>query len=281
MNGDHELGGHLNHVPGAPVPDSPNDEGEGSNRVFRVLFFAGVTGVLAMLFVGLYVYWQLSRGLPRIITLADYRPYGVTQVVTVEDEKEEIVGEFYKERRYIRTYEEIPPMVAQAFIAAEDDRFFDHKGISLTAILRASIANFRAGHVVQGGSTITQQVAKSLFLTPERSYIRKIKEAILASRIESNLTKEQILFLYLNQIYLGHGAYGVEAASRAYFRKTATEISLGEAALLAGLPRAPSAFSPFSNPSRAKQRQIYVLKRMFENGFVTQEQMMDAISKPV
>ncbi|MCC7440137.1 MAG: PBP1A family penicillin-binding protein [Bdellovibrionales bacterium] len=263
-----------------PAEEVVAEEPRGT-RLVKVLFFAGVTAALGGLFLSLYLYWQLSRGLPRIISLADYRPYGVTKVVTLEEDQEKILGEFYKERRYVVKYEDFPPLVSQSFIAAEDDRFFEHKGISLSAILRASIANFRAGYVVQGGSTITQQVAKSLFLTPERSYIRKIKEAILASRIESNLTKEQILFLYLNQIYLGHGAYGVEAAGRAYFRKSTPELTLGELALLAGLPRAPSAFNPFTNPSRAKQRQLYVLKRMNESGFITQEQMMEAASKPL
>ncbi|HTL11187.1 MAG TPA: transglycosylase domain-containing protein, partial [Bdellovibrionota bacterium] len=258
------------------VAEDPRD-----TRMVRVLFFAGVAGALGFLFMSLYLYWQFSRGLPRIISLSDYRPFGVTKIVTQEDDQEQVLGEYYKERRYITKYEDIPQLVPRAFIAAEDDRFFEHKGISLSAILRASIANFRAGYVVQGGSTITQQVAKSLFLSPERNFIRKIKEAILASRIEGNLTKEQILFLYLNQIYLGHGAYGVEAAARAYFHKGVQELSLAEIAVLAGLPRAPTAFSPFTNPNRAKQRQLYVLKRMNECGYITQDQMVEAASKPV
>lgn len=192
-----------------------------------------------------------------------------------------LMAEFYRERRYLTPFEEIPEMVVQAFISAEDSTFFDHQGVNLAAIIRASIANFKAGHVVQGGSTITQQVAKSLLLTPERSYTRKIKEVILASRIERNLSKQEILYLYLNQIYLGNGAYGVEAASRAFFNKHVQEITLGEAAILGGMPQAPGKFSPHLNPKKAKDRQLYVLRRMYENGFITQAQLSEAAAEAI
>ena len=142
--------------------------------------------------------------------------------------------------------------------------YFDHAGIDLRAIARAALANVKSGGVAQGGSTITQQVTKSFLLSPERSYTRKMKEAILAYRIEKALKKEEILFLYLNQIYLGHGAYGVQAAAENYFGKPARDMSLAECAMLAGLPQAPSRYSPFKHPERAKQRQIYVLNRMVE-----------------
>src|ERR1700722_20204266 len=153
-------------------------------------------------------------------------------------------------------------------------------------MIRASIANFRAGHTVQGGSTITQQVAKSLLLTPEgtiaeRTFSRKIKEVILASRIEKNLTKQQILYLYLNQIYLGHGAYGVQAASQTYFRKDISDLNTAEAALLARIPQAPGKYSPLLNPKKAKERQLYVLRRLFENKYISQAQMQEAAALPL
>jgi penicillin-binding protein 1A len=173
----------------------------------------------------------------------------------------------------------MPEMLKKAFIAAEDARFYKHKGIDLLSIVRAFFKNIEAGAIVQGGSTITQQVTKSFFLTPEKSYSRKIKEAILAYRIDKKFAKNEILFLYLNQIYLGHGAYGVEAASENYFGKSAQELNLAECAILAGLPQAPSRYSPFRSPVRAKQRQIYVLNRMVEEGFITNIQATEAINK--
>ena len=171
------------------------------------------------------------------------------------------------------------PMLKNAFIAAEDARFYTHKGIDILSIIRAFFKNIEAGAIVQGGSTITQQVAKSFFLTPQKSYARKIKEAILAYRIDRKFAKEEILFLYLNQIYLGHGAYGVEAASENYFGKSAQELNLAECAVLAGLPQAPSRYSPFRYPERAKQRQIYVLNRMVGEGYITNHQATEAINR--
>jgi penicillin-binding protein 1A len=172
----------------------------------------------------------------------------------------------------------MPEMLKKAFVAAEDSRFYKHQGIDLLSIFRAFYKNIEAGTIVQGGSTITQQVTKSFLLTPERSYARKIKEAILAYRIDKKFSKDEILYLYLNQIYLGHGAYGVEAASENYFGKSAQELNLAECAMLAGLPQAPSRYSPFRYPERAKQRQIYVLNRMVEEGFITNIQATEAIN---
>lgn len=281
----------------SPVdPDKNIDRDRMKKRMFRfALFFLGSLAV-SFVVLGLVMYAYFAATLPRLISLSDYKPLGVTRVIATPalatgqanahpsaatSAQDSVIGEFYKEYRFVIPEDQIPPVVVNAFISAEDDDFFQHEGISLLAIVRASIANFRAGAVVQGGSTITQQVAKSLFLTPERSFVRKIKEAILAGRIEKNLTKNQILFLYLNQIYLGQGAYGVQAASRMYFRKDVKDIALAEAALLAGMPRAPGRFSPLLNPKRAKERQLYVLKRMRENGFITDEQMIEAGAKPL
>jgi penicillin-binding protein 1A len=232
--------------------------------IFTLLGCAGLAGL----------YYYLSRDLPKINTLKDYRPATVTSVFSDDGRK---IGEFYEQRRIVIPLSEMPANLINAFIAAEDSRFREHPGIDIISIIRASVKNFRAGTIVQGGSTITQQVTKSFLLTPERTYKRKLREAILAYRIEKKFTKDEILFLYLNQIYLGHGAYGVEAASENYFGKRAKDLNLAECSMLAGLPQAPSRYSPFRFPERAKQRQIYVLNRMKEEGFITNLEATEAI----
>jgi penicillin-binding protein 1A len=222
--------------------------------------------------LGLYVY--LSQDLPKINTLKDYQPATVTYVFSDDGRK---IGEFYKERRIVIPLSEMPENLINAFVAAEDSRFREHPGIDIQSILRAFIKNFQAGAITQGGSTITQQVTKSFLLTPERTYERKLKEAILAYRIEKKFSKDEILFLYLNQIYLGHGAYGVESAAENYFGKHARDLNLAECAMLAGLPQAPSRYSPFQFPDRAKQRQIYALNRMKEEGMISNMDVTEAI----
>ena len=234
-------------------------------------FFVAIAGIGTLF----GVYFYLSEDLPKITSLADYRPPVITTVYSDDNRK---IGEFYTERRIILPLSEIPPMLKDAFIAAEDSRFYQHRGIDFVSIIRAFFKNIEAGTIIQGGSTITQQVTKSFLLTPERSYTRKVKEAILAYRIDKSFSKEEVLFLYLNQIYLGHGAYGVEAASENYFGKSAQELNLAECAILAGLPQAPSRYSPFRFPDRAKQRQIYVLNRMVAEGFITNIQATEAIN---
>lgn len=235
---------------------------------------AAVTGILAV--VGVFVY--LGQDLPRISTLTDYRPPTITTVYSDDNRK---IGEFYKERRILIPLEQMPEMLKQAFVSAEDARFYQHRGVDIISIIRAFVKNLEAGTIVQGGSTITQQVTKSFLLTPERSYTRKIREAILAYRIDKTFSKDEVLFLYLNQIYLGHGAYGVEAASENYFGKSARDMNLAECAMLAGLPQAPSRYSPFRFPDRAKQRQIYVLNRMVSEGYITNIQATEAIDMPL
>lgn len=227
-------------------------------------------GVVAV--VGLYFY--MSDDLPKITSLTGYYPSIITTVYSDDNRK---IAEFYKERRIVVPLSKIPIQLRQAFIAAEDARFYKHQGIDFFSIIRAFLKNLEAGTIVQGGSTITQQVTKSFLLTPERSYERKIKEAILAYRIDKTFTKEEVLYLYLNQIYLGHGAYGVEAASENYFGKSVSELNLAECAILAGLPQAPSRYSPFRHPERAKQRQIYVLNRMLAEGFINNNEVTEAI----
>jgi penicillin-binding protein 1A len=211
-------------------------------------------------------YRHLAADLPRIDSLVDYRPPIISSVYADDGRK---IGEFYTERRIVVDLDQIPQRLRQAFVAAEDSRFYQHRGIDLVGIARAFFKNLEAGTIVQGGSTITQQVTKSFLLTPERSYSRKIKEAILAYRIDRVFSKDEILYLYLNQIYLGHGAYGVAAAAENYFDKPVADLSLAECAMLAGLPQAPSRYSPFSHPERARQRQRYVLNRMVEEGMVS------------
>ena len=243
-------------------------------RLFRWFFWLAALAAVAGASAVVGVFYYLGQDLPRISTLADYRPPVITTVFSDDGRK---IGEFYKERRIIKPLDEMPSMLVEAFVAAEDARFYKHKGVDLISIVRAFFKNLEAGTIVQGGSTITQQVTKSFLLTPERSYTRKVREAILAYRIDKTFTKEEILFLYLNQIYLGHGAYGVEAAAENYFGKTVRDLNLAECAILAGLPQAPSRYSPFRFPDRAKQRQIYVLNRMVAEGYITNLQATEAI----
>ena len=175
----------------------------------------------------------------------------------------------------------MPTELIEAFIAAEDARFFEHQGVDFFSIMRALMKNITLMDIVQGGSTITQQITKSLLLTPEKSYARKIKEAILAYRIEKSLSKSDILSIYLNQIYLGHRSYGIEAAALTYFGKTASKLNLAESALLAGLPKAPSAYSPIRHLNRAKRRQRYVLERMVQRRYITEEEAQEAAEAPI
>lgn len=246
----------------------------GPGRWFKWLAVLACFCFLVALGVAVGGYLYYSRGLPRITSLHDYHPATVTTVYADDNTK---IGEFYKERRIVVPLEKIPEQLKKAFIAAEDARFYKHRGVDLVSIIRAFFKNLEAGSIVQGGSTITQQVTKSFLLTPERSYTRKIKEAILAFRIDKVFTKDEILYLYLNEIYLGHGAYGVEAAAENYFGKHVEDLNLAECAILAGLPQAPSRYSPFHFPQRAKQRQIYVLRRMAAEGFITEAAASQAI----
>jgi penicillin-binding protein 1A len=225
-----------------------------------------------------FLYYVLLKELPSVAALKDYRPSIATRVY---DDHNELIDEFFLEDRKIIKYEDVPKVVIQAFVAAEDARFFHHRGFDMQSISRAFFKNLAAGHIVQGGSTITQQVAKSLFLSSEKSYIRKIREAILAYKIDHYLTKEEILTLYLNHIYLGHGTYGIEAASQGYFGKSARYLNLSEAALLAGLPKAPSNYSPFLSMEKARQRQAYVLERMVEDRYITVQEKNQVLAVPI
>lgn len=230
--------------------------------------------------VGSYgAYHYIKSTLPQMITLQDYKPLLLTEVF---DRNKKKIGEFYRERRVLVPYDKIPKHVLNAFIAAEDDQFFTHGGVNYVAMLRAAFANLKSGRKAQGASTITQQVARTLILkSDEKSYLRKIKEILLAHQMEESLSKEDILYLYLNQIYFGAGAYGIGMASQTYYRKSVEQLDVAEAAILAGLPKAPSDYSPIRNPQAAKDRQNYVLNRMRDVGFLTREQAQAEKERPV
>jgi len=243
----------------------------------KIFFYALILSLAAVLAGGIFLY-SLVDDLPSIASLKDYRPSIITKVYANDGQ---LIDEFYLEDRKVVQVTNLPKFVIQSFVAAEDARFFRHQGIDISSIIRAFFKNMEAGTIVQGGSTITQQVAKSLFLSPEKKYIRKLKEAVLAYKIDRYLKKYEILNLYLNHIYLGHGAYGIEAASQHYFGKSAEELTLPEAALIAGLPKAPNRYSPLLHPKRAYKRQLYVLDRMEEDGYITEMEKAAAIEVPV
>jgi penicillin-binding protein 1A len=234
-----------------------------------ILLVTIIIGLLLTVIGSSIMYYIILKELPSIAALKDYRPSIASRVYA---DNNELIDEFFLEDRKLVKVSDLPPFVIQAFVAAEDSRFYQHSGFDVQSMTRAFFKNIEAGRIVQGGSTITQQVAKSLYLSPERRYMRKIKEAILAYKIDTYLTKDEIMNLYLNHIYLGHGTYGIEAASQAYFGKSAKFLTLPEASMLAGLPKAPSNYSPFLYFDRARQRQAYVLERMEEDGYITPEE---------
>lgn len=246
--------------------------------IVRLFLLMGIVLFTVLVIGGLSLYFYYSKDLPKIASLADYNPLVVSEVFSHDGTK---IGEFWEEKRYLLPPEELPKGVIQAVVASEDDRFFEHEGLDYQGIIRAFIENLRAGQVVQGGSTITQQVTKALLLSKERTLKRKVKEAILATRIEHQLTKQEILYLYLNQIFFGNRAYGVEAAARNYFHKSSRELNIAEAALIAGLAKAPSTYSPISNPQRAKARQEYVIDRMHGEGYISKDEAIQAKAYPL
>lgn len=225
------------------------------------------------------VLYYFGHDLPSRLDLKSaYRPAVIS---TVYDVRGQPIGEFYHQRRIVVPLDRMPPHVIQALLAAEDSRFFAHGGVDVFAIMRAVFSNLRRRAVREGASTITQQLVRGFFLTPERTLGRKIREAILAYRVEKNHTKEEILYLYLNQVYFGHGNYGIEAASRDYFGKGVDQLSLAEAALLAGLPRSPSRNSPYRDFFAATKRQRYVLRRMLQEKFINEAAYQEALQTPV
>lgn len=247
------------------------------SRLVRILLSAAGLLVVTGLGTALGFYLAFLRDLPDLHSLDDYHPRLASRVF---DRNGAPIGEFYVERRRITPYEQVPDHVVRAFVAGEDSTFFEHSGIDFVSILRAAWVNLLAGgEIRQGGSTITQQMVKGLLLTPERNIRRKIREMILARDIERHFSKQEILYLYLNQIYFGHGAYGIGEAARAYFDKDVTELSVSEGAQLAGLPKAPSRYSPYANPEQAEQRRVYVLERMRAEGFLDETTFAAAVAE--
>lgn len=225
---------------------------------------------------GYYLY--LLTSLPKVDRLADYKPPIVSQVFSDDGT---LVGEFYLERRTVVPVDKIPKKLIQAFVSAEDSNFFQHGGLDYPGILRAALKNLMTMSKKEGASTITQQVARSMLLTPEKKFSRKIKEAILAKRMEEKLSKEEILYIYLNQIYLGSGSYGVEIAAETYFGKDVENLNLAEMAMLAGLTKGPELYSPIKHFDRARERQEYVLQRMVKEGYITSAEAEHARKTPI
>src|SRR6185369_9461622 len=251
--------------------------GSGKRFITSALLFIVTVAIVTVLGITGYVFYLLAR-LPRVDRLADYKPPIVSQVYGDDGS---LVGEFYLERRIVVPVNQMPRKLIQAFVAAEDANFYSHKGIDYFGIVRAAVKNVISMRKKEGASTITQQVAKSMLLTPEKKFSRKIKEAILAKRMEERLSKDEILYIYLNQIYLGAGAYGVKLAAETYFGKEVDQLNLAEMAMMAGLPKAPNSYSPIKHLDKAKERQGYVLERMVKEGYITQAEADYAKSYPI
>jgi penicillin-binding protein 1A len=228
-----------------------------------------VIGLVVGLGVGAGVFAGFLRDLPSLDGLEEYQPSITTTLYTDQDEP---FASFYEQRRILVPLAKIPAHLKQAVLAVEDSRFYEHRGLSPRAIVRAVVMNLLTRRKSQGGSTITQQLARVLFLTPEKSFTRKVKEALLAVEIEKHYSKDKILEMYFNQVYFGHGAYGVEAAAQTYFKKSVEQLTLAEAAMVAGLPSAPTRFSPITEPGRARRRRDHVLNRMVEMKVITRAQ---------
>ena len=236
------------------------------------------SAIVVSLAIGSLIIGYMLLGLPEISSLKSYNPPMVTEVL---DSDHRPIAYWYKEKRWPVPISRMPDRLIQAFLAAEDARFYEHPGIDFMGVIRAILKNVEAGEIVQGASTITQQVTRSLLLTREKSWLRKVKEAILAWQIDAALTKDEILTIYLNQIYLGQGSYGVESAARTYFAKHVDDLNLAECALFAGLPKAPSRYDPTRHMDRAKRRQDYTLRRMVEEGYITPEEAEEAKKTPI
>jgi len=246
-------------------------------KILIITFYSFTLFCLVAGFAGAgFIYFHYSQDLPDVRELKNYHPSTITQVYSQRNEK---IAEFYIEKRIMTPLENIPKSLKQAALAVEDSNFYYHFGIDPKAIFRAFITNLKAGRVVEGGSTITQQLTKTLFLSRERTLPRKIKEAILAIRLELVFTKDDILEMYLNQIYYGHGSYGVEAAARTYFGKSVADLTIAECAMIASLPKAPNHYSPYKDPKRARKRRNHTIRRMDYLSFITQEEAKAAMDE--
>lgn len=261
-------GTQQNHNGDTPHP--------GTRKKKRLWILAGILLVFIVFPVSWYFY--ITSDIPQINTITDYKPPVVTDIYGDDGS---VIGELFLQRRVPIALDQMSKYVPEAFLAAEDATFYQHGGVDYEAIVRAAIKDLLAGQIIQGGSTITQQLVKTLLLTPQKTITRKLKEFVLATRLEQHLSKNEILDIYLNQIYLGDGTYGVEAASEQYFGKKAKDLDLAEAAILGGLPRAPNIYSPANSPRLAKLRQKYVLTRMADQGFVSKTEAEIAYNQPL
>ncbi len=259
-----------------PRPKSPRQKSPWLRRVALAVVAIPLTLAVAGALLGVVGLLLLNDRLPSLDAMLDYRPRIPLRVYSADGQ---LIGEFGEERRTFVRIDDVPAVMKNAVLAAEDTRFFEHAGVDPVGVARAAMANVFAGGTEQGASTITMQLAREFFLSKERTYTRKIVEILLALRIEDTLSKEQIFELYLNQIYLGKRSYGFAAAARTYFDKSLSELSAAEAAVLAGLPKAPSRFNPMVNPARAIERQRYILGRMREAGFLTPAEYETAMTE--
>src|SRR6201997_406968 len=255
----------------------PEVEIGGRKLVGRVLFglliliaiLVGATGGLLLVY---------TTDLPQVDALEAYRPSSITELY---DDHGKVIGSFALQRRVVVGYDDFPPVLRDALVSIEDKDFYRHSGINFWRIVGAAYRDIESGGKVQGASTLTMQLARNLFLSPDRSFHRKVQEAMLAIQIERRFTKPQIFTLYANQIFLGHGVYGFEAASEFYFSKPAKQLTLEEAALLAGLPKAPQYYSPIVHPDRALKRRNLVINAMLEDGKITAQQATEAKAKAI
>ena len=263
-------------MPSTPPPDpkpsvSPKSKPPRLHWFVKILLWCAglcLAGALSILiFVGIALSVAYPN-LPDISDLSDYRPKLPLRIFASDGT---MIGEFGEERRHLTPINEIPKIMSNAVLAVEDARFYQHGGVDYVGMVRAGFANLGRAKS-QGASTITMQVARNVYLSSEKTFTRKIYEILLTFKLEHLLTKDQILEIYMNQIFLGNRAYGFAAASEIYFGKPLKDISIAEAAMLAGLPKAPSAYNPISNPKRAKSRQLYIIDRMLENGFITDKE---------
>jgi penicillin-binding protein 1A len=243
---------------------------------FKSIIFLALLFILIGTSAGGYL--AVSSGIPSIQEMKQYRPAAGTKIYADDDV---LIGELKADKGIFVPIKNIPKNMINAVVAIEDSRFWKHSGIDYIAIARAVVKDILHAGLREGGSTITQQLAKVVFLNPEKTFKRKLREAALAIKIEKNLDKKEILEMYLNKVYFGHGAYGVEMASRIYFGKSVKDITLAEAALIAGLVKGPSSYSPYNNMAKARERQRLVLSRMEEEGYITKSEKNNALQQPL
>ena len=247
-------------------------------KILKIFLFLVTLTILSTLLTSSVYLYRLNSELPSVDELKDYS-YKTPTIIY--DTEKNIIAELGDEVRYPVTFDKIPKHLINALVAVEDSRFYEHEGIDFISIIRAFFANIKAGKIVEGGSTLTQQLVKVIYLTPERKLKRKVKEAILAYKLDSYLSKQEILEIYLNQVYLGRGSYGVQSAAKNYFGKDVWDLKLEECALIASLPKAPSYYAPHIDYGRSVTRRNYTLLRMYEEGYISEEEYRNTIEKPI